>query len=146
MSVTQHWSKGEFDEDMEIGKPLSDVKRQLSLILKKIQSASSSIASKTTSSTIWYDIPVDREMKSDEVVYDVIGFYDNVGTGETFKLYFDTNGTGSKIYHVYLRDLQGTGKLTLTTGMSGAQDLLLNGGTYVTIIYVDNEGNISTIA
>lgn len=146
LSVTQHWSKGEFDEDMEIGKPLSDVKRQLSLMLKKIQSASSSIASKTTSSTIWYDIPVDRGMKSDEVVYDVIGFYDNVGIGETFKLYFDTNGTGSKIYHVYLRDLQGTGKLTLTTGMSGAQDLLLDGGTYVTIIYVDNEGNINTIA
>lgn len=146
LSVTQHWSKGEYNEDMEIGKPLSDVKRQLSLLLKKIQSASSSIASKTTSSTIWYDIPVDREMKADEVVYDVIGFYDNVGTGRTFKLYFNSNGTGSKIYHVYLRDLQGTGQLTLTTGMSGAQNLSLNSGTYVTIIYVDNEGNISTIA
>ena len=146
LSVTEHYAKGVYDIDMEVGKPISDLSRQLSLMLKKIQSASASIASKTTSSIKWYDIPVDREMKADEVSYDVIGFYDNAGTGETFKLYFNANGTGSKIYHVYLRQLAGSGKLTLTTGMSGAQNLQLDTGTYVTIIYVDASGNITTIA
>lgn len=146
LSVTEHWSKGNYDIDMEVGKPVADLGRQLSLMLRKIQSASSSIASKTKSSIMWYDIPVDREMKADEVSYDVIGFYDNASTGETFRLYFDGNGTGSKIYHVYLRQLAGSGKLRLTTGVAGAQDLYLDTGTYVTIIYVDNNGNITTIA
>lgn len=146
LSITEHYAKGTYDIDMEVGKPVADLNRQISLLLRKIQSASASISSKTNSSIMWYDIPVDREMKADEVTYDVIGFYDNAGTGETFKLYFTADGTGSKIYHVYLRQLAGSGKLRLTTGASGAQDLLLDTGTYVTIIYVDNNGNITTIA
>lgn len=146
LSVTEHYAKGEYDIDMEVGKPVSDLNRQLSLLLRKIQSASASVASKSTSSIMWYDIPVDKEMKASEVTYDVIGFYDNAGTGERFKLYFSQSGTGSKIYHVYLRQLAGSGKLTLTTGVAGAADLQLNTGTYVTIIYVDKDGNITTIA
>lgn len=146
LSVTEHWSKGTYDIDFEVGKPLADLSRQLSLMLKKIQGASASIASKTTSSIKWYNIPVDREMKADEVSNDVIGFYNNAGTGENFKLYFTSDGTGSKIYHVYLRQLAGSGQLTLTTGATGAASLSLNTGTYVTIIYVDTNGNITTIA
>lgn len=144
LSVSEHYAKGEYDIDFEVGKPLADLSRQLSLLLKKIQSASAAAASKSSSSIRWYDIPVDRAMKSDEVTYDVIGFYDNAGTGETFQLYFNADGTGSKIYHVYLRQLAGSGKLTLTTGVG--QSIQLDTGTYVTIIYVDKDGNISTIA
>ena len=126
---------------------VADLNRQLSLMLRKIQSASASIESKTESSVKWYNVPVDQMMKADEVVYEVIGFYGTVGTdGEDFRLYFTSDGTGSKIYHVYLRQLSGTGRLKLTTGVTGAQDLYLDSGTYVTIIYVDNNGNITTMA
>ena len=147
LSVTEHWTKGAYDIDMEVGKPVADLNRQRSLMLRKIQSASASIESKTESSVKWYNIPVDQMMKADEVVYEVIGFYGTVGTdGEEFRLYFTSDGTGSKIYHVYLRQLSGTGRLKLTTGVAGAQDLYLESGTYVTIIYVDNNGNITTMA
>jgi hypothetical protein len=114
-------------------------------LLKKIQSASAAIESKTTSSIKWYTIPTDTQMAADEITNDVIGFVGNVGTGATFKLYFNSNGTGSKIYHVYLKELTGTGKLTLTTN-NAASNLVLDVGTYVTIIYVDNNGNITTMA
>jgi hypothetical protein len=57
-------------------------------------------------------------------------------------LYLDDEGTGAKTYHVYFKQLAGNGKLTLTTGKSGAVDLLLDSGTYVTIIYVDKDGNV----
>lgn len=144
LSVSEHYAKGEYDIDFEVGKPIADLSRQLSLLLKKIQSASAAAASKSSSSIMWYDIPVDKAMKAEEVTYDVIGFYDNAGSGESFQLYFNADGTGSKIYHVYLRQLAGSGKLTLTTGVG--QAIQLDTGTYVTIIYVDKDGNISTIA
>ncbi|MBQ1777976.1 MAG: hypothetical protein IIZ93_07445, partial [Acidaminococcaceae bacterium] len=38
--------------------------------------------------------------------------------------------------------LGGTGKLTLTTGVSGAVDLVMNPGTYVAIITVKENGDI----
>lgn len=146
LKVSEHWTKGQYDIDFEVGKPVADLSRQLSLLLKKIQSASASIESKTTSSVKWYTIPTDTAMTSDEVTNDVIGFIGNTSSGATFKLYFSNNGTGAKIYHVYLKELAGSGSLTLTTGISGAQNLALTTGTYVTIIYVDSDGNINTIA
>lgn len=145
LKVTECWSKGNYDISFEVGKPVSGLNRQLSLLLKKIQSASAAIESKSTSSIKWYTIPTDTQMAADEITNDVIGFVGNVSTGATFKLYFNSNGTGSKIYHVYLKELTGTGKLTLTTN-NGASNLVLDVGTYVTIIYVDNNGNITTMA
>lgn len=145
LKVTECWSKGNYDISFDVGKPVASLGRQLSLLLKKIQSASASVESKTTSSIKWYTIPTDTAMAADEVTNDVIGFIGNVGTGATFKLYYQTNGTGSKIYHVYLKELTGTGQLTLTTDTS-AINLLLDVGTYVTIIYVDTAGNITTMA
>jgi hypothetical protein len=41
-----------------------------------------------------------------------------------------------------LKQLAGSGKLTLTTGVSCANDLELDSGTYVCIIYVDSAGNV----
>ena len=38
----------------------------------------------------------------------------------------------------------GGGTLTLTTGKAGATNLTLNSGTYVAIIYVDENGNVTT--
>jgi hypothetical protein len=85
-------------------------------------------------------------MPKADVTYNTIGFVGTVGTGATFTLYLDSEKTGAKTYHVYFKQLGGTGKLTLTTGVSGATNLTLNAGTYVAIIYVDENGNITNTA
>ena len=77
--------------------------------------------------------------------YNTIGFVGNCGSGATFRLYLDNEKTGAKTYHVYLKELAGSGKLTLTTGIAGAEDLELDSGTYVTIIFVDEDGNINRV-
>jgi hypothetical protein len=109
-------------------------------MLRKIQSASEKASS--TDSIRWYTIPTDTEMPRADVTYNTIGFIGDVGEGATFKLYLDNENNGAKTYHVYLKQLAGSGKLTLTTGVDGADDLVLDSGTYVTIIYVDNAGNV----
>ena len=83
-------------------------------------------------------------MPKADVTYNTIGFEGNVGSGATFTLYLDNAKTGSKTYHVYFKQLAGSGKLTLTTGKAGATNLVLSVGTYVVIIYVDENGNITT--
>jgi hypothetical protein len=83
-------------------------------------------------------------MPKADVTYNTIGFVGTVGTGATFTLYLDDEKTGAKTYHVYFKQLGGTGKLTLTTGVSGKANLELNVGTYVAIIYVDQEGNVTS--
>jgi hypothetical protein len=93
---------------------------------------------------MWYTIPTDTEMAKADVTYDTIGFKGECASaGSTFKLYLDDEKTGAKTYHVYLKQLGG-GTLTLTTGRNGATDLVLASGTYVLIIYVDENGNISS--
>jgi hypothetical protein len=84
-------------------------------------------------------------MPKADVTYGTIGFTGAVGEGATFQLYLDNEGTGAKTYHVYLKQLAGNGQLTLTTGKAGATDLLLDSGTYVTIIFVDTNGNVMRI-
>ena len=44
---------------------------------------------------------------------------------------------------MYFKQLAG-GKLTLTAGVAGATNLVLNSGTYVAIIYVDENGNVTS--
>jgi hypothetical protein len=82
-------------------------------------------------------------MPSGDVVYTTIGF---VGTcaenGSTFQLYLDDEKTGAKTYHIYFKQLGG-GNLTLTTGKTGANNLVMPSGTYVAIIYVDDLGNVT---
>ena len=58
-------------------------------------------------------------------------------------MYLDDEKTGAKTYHVYFKQLGG-GTLTLTTGKAGASNLTLNSGTYVAIIYVDQDGNVTS--
>jgi hypothetical protein len=142
LSVTEHWSgRGEYAIEFEFGKPMNNLANQLQLMLRQIQRAGDN--SSSTDSVRWYTIPTDTEMPKADVTFDTIGFIGDAGAGATFKLYYNSNGTGSKTYHVYFKQLAGTGKLTLTTGV-GAVDLVVSVGTYVMIIYVDENGNIST--
>jgi hypothetical protein len=66
----------------------------------------------------------------------------STATQSTFTLYLDGEKNGAKTYHVYLKELNGN-SLTLTTGRTGAKDLTISTGTYVLIIYVDENGNIN---
>lgn len=142
LSVTEHWSgRGQYAIDFEFGKPMNNLAGQLQLMLRQIQRAGDN--SSSTDSVRWYTIPTDTEMPKADVTFNTIGFIGDCGNdGKTFKLYFDENGTGSKSYHVWFKQLAGTGKLTLTTGVAGKQNLEMDSGTYVAIIYVDQEGNV----
>ena len=141
LSITEHWAWGAYDIQFNFGKPQPTLNDQLQIILRKIQSASNKAS--TTDSVRWYNIPVDSEMPSVDATYNTIGFYGDVGAeGETFTMYLDDEGNGAKTYHVYVKQLAGEGKLTLTTGRAGKVDLELDSGTYVAIIFVDAEGNI----
>ena len=139
LSITEHWSWGAYDISFAFGKPQNNLSDQLQLMLRKIQEASNKTNS--TDSVRWYTIPTDTQMGKADVTYNTIGF---VGTcaegGSTFKLYLDNEKTGAKTYHIYFKQLGG-GTLTLTTGR-GATDLIMNSGTYVAIIYVDELGNV----
>lgn len=140
LSVTEHWSgRGEYAIEFEFGKPMNNLANQLQLMLRQIQRAGDN--SSSTDSVRWYTIPTDTEMPKADVTFNTIGFIGDCGAGATFKLYFDENGTGSKSYHVWFKQLAG-GKLTLTTGVAGKQNLEMDSGTYVAIIYVDQEGNV----
>lgn len=141
LSVTEHWAWGAYDLEFSFGKPQPDLNKQLQLILKQIQKASNKASS--TDSVRWYTIPTDTAMPSGDVVYNTIGFVGACASGgSTFTLYLDNEKTGAKTYHVYFKQLTG-GKLTLTTGKAGATNLVMNSGTYVAIIYVDENGNIT---
>jgi hypothetical protein len=144
LSITEHWTWGSYDIQFSFGKPQNNLSDQLQLMLRKIQEASNKTNS--TDSVRWYTIPSDTAMPKADVTYNTIGFVGTVGTGATFTLYLDSEKTGAKTYHVYFKQLGGTGKLTLTTGVSGASNLVLNAGTYVAIIYVDENGNVTNTA
>ncbi len=142
LSVTEHWAWSAYDIQFSFGKPQPNLAEQLQLMLRKIQSASNKASS--TDSIRWYTIPTDTEMPKADVTYNTIGFIGNCASGgSTFKLYLDNEKTGAKTYHVYFKQLGG-GNLTLTTGKAGATDLVMNSGTYVAIIYVDENGNVSS--
>lgn len=143
LSITEHWTWGNYDLQFAFGKPQNTLADQLQIFLRQIQKAS--IKSESTSSVKYYTIPTESVMPRADVTYNVIGFTGNCGEGSTFKLYLDNEGTGAKTYHIYLKQLAGSGQLTLTTGVAGATDLLLDSGTYVTIIFVDTSGNVMRI-
>lgn len=144
LGVTEVWSAGGKDISFSFGKSINDLSKQLNLMMTAIQNASNK--NSTTDSVKWYTIPTDTEMNKASSIYNTIGFIGNVGAGATFKLYWDDERNGCKSYHVYIKELTGAGYLTLTTGVAGAQDLVLNAGTYVAIIYVDTSGNVNSQA
>ena len=144
LSVTEHWAWGSYDIQFSFGKPQNNLAEQLQLMLRQIQKASEKATS--TDSVRWYTIPTDSEMPKADVTYNTIGFVGTVGTNATFTLYLDNEKTGAKTYHVWFKQLGGTGKLTLTTGKAGATNLTMGVGTYVAIISVDEAGNIVNVA
>ena len=142
LAITEHWIWSAYDISFAFGKPQNNLSDQLQLMLRKIQEASNKTNS--TDSVRWYTIPTDSAMPKADVTYNTIGFQGTCAEGgSTFTLYLDTEKTGAKTYHVYFKQLAG-GNLTLTTGRSGATDLVLNSGTYVAIIYVDENGNVTS--
>ena len=144
LSVTEHWAWGSYDIQFSFGKPQNNLAEQLQLMLRQIQKASEKATS--TDSVRWYTIPTDTSMPKADVTYNTIGFVGTVGTNATFTIYLDNEKTGAKTYHVWFKQLGGTGKLTLTTGKAGATNLTMGVGTYVAIISVDEAGNIVNVA
>lgn len=139
LSVTQSWQYGQYGLQFEYGKPLATLDGQLQAIMRKVQEGNKP---RTTDSVMWYTLPQDTEQSKDEIKYDTIGFMGSTATQSTFTLYLDEEKNGAKTYHVYLKELNGN-SLTLTTGRTGAKDLTISTGTYVLIIYVDENGNIT---
>jgi hypothetical protein len=142
LSVTEHWAWGAYDLSFSFGKPQNNLSDQMQLILRQIQK--SSRKESTVASVRWYDLPDETSMPKEDTTFGTIGFTGNISTGMTFTLYYNSNKTGSKQYNVYIKNLTGTGKLTLTTGVSGASSISLNVGTYCATVYVDEDGNVTT--
>lgn len=138
LSVTEHWSWNRYDIEFSFGKPVNDLSRQLQLILRQIQKAKTD----TVNSVKWYTMTSDVVQEKADIVYNTIGFTGAIGTGKTFTFFLDSEQTGAKKYNIYVKNLTGTGSVTLTTGVSGADNFLLNAGTYVTSIYIDEDGNV----
>ena len=138
LAVTEHWVFGSYELEFQFGKPINDLSSQLQLILRQIQKASSKTNACT--SVKWYTIPTDTEQKAGDVIYDTLGFT-GTSSSNSFTIYLDDEGTGAKVYNLYVKNL--TGSLTLTTGFDGAEDLIISGGTYTGSILVDTLGNIS---
>lgn len=144
LSITEHWTYGNYSISFSFGKPVNNLSEQLQLILRQIQKASEK--AQTTDSIRWYTLPTETEMPKADVTYNTIGFIGNCAVGgSTFKLYLDDEKTGAKTYHIYFKQVGG-GKLTLTTGKEDATDLVLNPGTFVIIVSVDADGNIINVA
>ena len=141
LSVTERSVKGNYALNFQFGKPQNTLTDQLQIMLRKLQMASNK--TNAVDSVKWYEIPTDNEMSKSDVTFNTIGFTgDNNNSDFTFTLYRDDEQTGSKNYWVYIKNLIGTGKLILTSGVADTDTLSLNGGTYVASIYVDEEGNV----
>ena len=135
-SVTEQIAWNNKTLSFTFGKPVNGLDRQLDLMLKKIQSASSATSEASTNSVKWYTTPTDTAQDAGDVTFNTLGF---TGSGGTFTLYLDDEKTGSKSYHLYIKNL--TASLVLTTN-KGATDLTLTSGSYIANIFVDEDGNI----
>lgn len=140
LSVTESWEWGAYNIDFSFGKSQPDLSQQLRSVLNQISKASSKTDS--TDSVKWYNLPNDTVMAKGDVTNKTIGFTGNVGSGTSFTLYLDDENTGAKMYHVYLKQVSGSGNLTFTTGKEGASNLAVSVGTKVILIYVDSDGNV----
>lgn len=140
LSVTEQWSNGSYTLSFSFGKPQNNLAQQISLLLKKISNASKK--TKAIECVKWYTIPTDTAQSEADVTFDTLGFTGAMTADATFTLYADDEGTGAKIYNVYVKNLSGSHTLTLTTGKADAASYALQPGTYNAQIYVDENGNI----
>lgn len=143
LSVTERWAWNKYDINFSFGKPKNNLADQLQLMLRKIQLASNK--GSVIDSVRWYTIPTDIAMRKEDLTFNTLGFTGNIGNSDrTFTLYFDNNSkAGSKSYTLYAKNLTGSGKLILTTGISGASNFTIKGGINVVArILVDEDGNV----
>jgi len=143
LSVTEHWTWGNYNIQFSFGKPQNNLSEQLQLMLRKIQSASNK--EKATESVKWYNVANVNSMSASDVTFNTIGFTGTMTANKTFTLYLDNEKTGAKSYNIYVKNLSGNFNLTLTTGRSGKTNYVLKGGVNLTgRILVDDEGNITS--
>lgn len=141
LSVTEHWSFGNYEINFNFGKPQNNLSDQLQLMLRQIQKASET--SNSTESVKWYNVANENTMDSADVTYNTIGFTGAMTSNKTFTFYLDDEKTGAKSYNIYAKNLTGNYNLTLTTGRSGKTNVVLKGGVNITSrILIDEEGNI----
>ena len=142
LSVTERWAWNKYDINFSFGKPKNNLADQLQLILRKIQLASNK--GSVIDSVKWYTLPTDTAMGQEDLTFNTLGFTGNIGNSDrTFTLYFDNDSkAGSKSYSVYTKNLSGSGKLILSTGVSGASNLELPSGNNVASVYVDESGSV----
>ena len=143
LSVTEHWTWGNYNIQFSFGKPQNNLSEQLQLMLRKIQSASNK--EKATESVRWYNVANVNSMSASDVTFNTIGFTGTLTANKTFTFYLDDEKTGAKSYNIYVKNLSGNYNLTLTTGRSGKTNYVLKGGVNLTgRILVDDEGNITS--
>ncbi|MBQ2173703.1 MAG: hypothetical protein II453_01125, partial [Alphaproteobacteria bacterium] len=143
LSVTEHWTWGNYNIQFSFGKPQNNLSEQLQLMLRKIQSASNK--EKATESVKWYNVANVNSMPASDVTFNTIGFTGTLTANKTFTFYLDDEKTGAKSYNIYVKNLSGNFNLTLTTGRAGKTNYVLKGGVNLTgRILVDDEGNITS--
>ena len=143
LSVTEHWTWGNYNIQFSFGKPQNNLSEQLQLMLRKIQSASNK--EKATESVKWYNVANVNSMSASDVTFNTIGFTGTLTANKTFTFYLDDEKTGAKSYNIYVKNLSGNFNLTLTTGRSGKTNYVLKGGVNLTgRILIDDEGNITS--
>ena len=139
LTVTEHWVWGQYTLEFTFGKPQNDLNRQLLLMLQQIQKAGGK--GTTTSSVKWYTFN-DRNITQDkaDVIYDTIGITGNaIVTDLRFIVYKDSDNVGSKFYNVYVKNLEGND--VYITGADNT-NIRLTTGSYITKIFVDEEGRV----
>lgn len=143
LSVTEHWTgRGNYGITFSFGKPVNNLADQIKLLLNKIQIASSK--ANTIDSVKWYEFGnVNLSQDKKDVTFNSIGFTGTLSANRTFTFYLDDEGTGSKIYNIYAKNLSGNFNVTLTTGKSGATNAVIKGGVnLVARVYIDVTGNV----
>lgn len=143
LSVTEHWTgSGNYGITFSFGKPVNNLADQIKLLLNKIQIASSK--ANTIDSVKWYEFSnANLSQDKKDVTFNSIGFTGTLSANRTFTFYLDDEGTGSKIYNIYAKNLSGNFNVTLTTGKSGTTNAVIKGGiNLVARVYIDVTGNV----
>ena len=136
-SITEQWSWNNYGLSFTFGKPINGLDRQLQLLMRKVQQASNANSENSYNSVKWYDVSSVTSQEESDVTFNTLGF---TGSGGTFTLFYNSELVGSKTYHIYIKDL--TNNLVVQTGVTGATSITLKAGSYITNIYVNEEGDV----
>lgn len=139
LSVTERWQKGVYTLGFTWGKPVDNFSDQMQIILQKIQQSSNKQT--VIDSVKWYNVEEAEEQDKSDTTFNTLGFTGDTESGKTFTLFLNSEGVGSKRYNIYCKNLSGSG-LTLSTSVAGSSTVLLEAGSYVTMIFIDTDGNI----